>query len=216
MIIFMNFLTLQNSLPVGGICLGLGYVSPVSTLIRWFPDRRGFATGMAIMGFGGGAIVAAPLKEALLKYFAVAPTYLGPASAVDVITESGKRFVKIGAEMQEVIVATPSDIKVSAFSSLSEGVYLVGTENTGAAATFFTLGLSHFLLISLGAMPSRVSAAGWLPASITSSASPIQLNPVCSKSMLSQQDVHIDVAHKTPQFWSLSTCLCMNVSAGGG
>ena len=45
---------------IGGIGLGLGYVSPVSTLIRWFPDRRGMATGMAIMGFGGGAMIAAP------------------------------------------------------------------------------------------------------------------------------------------------------------
>ncbi len=48
---------------IGGCGLGLGYVSPVSTLIRWFPDRRGMAAGMAIMGFGGGAIIGAPLKE---------------------------------------------------------------------------------------------------------------------------------------------------------
>ena len=47
----------------GGCGLGLGYVSPVSTLIRWFPDRRGMATGMAIMGFGGGAMIGAPLKK---------------------------------------------------------------------------------------------------------------------------------------------------------
>ena len=46
----------------GGFGLGLGYVSPVSTLIRWFPDRRGMATGMAIMGFGGGAMIAKPSK----------------------------------------------------------------------------------------------------------------------------------------------------------
>jgi len=50
---------------IGGCGLGLGYVSPVSTLIRWFPDRRGMATGMAIMGFGGGAMIGAPLKEFL-------------------------------------------------------------------------------------------------------------------------------------------------------
>ena len=54
---------------VGGIGLGLGYVSPVSTLIRWFPDRRGMATGMAIMGFGGGAMIAAPLSVALMNHF---------------------------------------------------------------------------------------------------------------------------------------------------
>ncbi|MBK4736930.1 L-lactate MFS transporter [Noviherbaspirillum pedocola] len=54
---------------IGGIGLGLGYVSPVSTLIRWFPDRRGMATGMAIMGFGGGAMIAAPMSVALMKHF---------------------------------------------------------------------------------------------------------------------------------------------------
>ncbi len=48
---------------IGGIGLGLGYISPVSTLIKWFPDHRGMATGMAIMGFGGGAMIGAPLGE---------------------------------------------------------------------------------------------------------------------------------------------------------
>ncbi len=55
---------------IGGIGLGLGYISPVSTLIKWFPDRRGMATGMAIMGFGGGALVGSPLAAELMKYFA--------------------------------------------------------------------------------------------------------------------------------------------------
>ncbi|MFD3206321.1 OFA family MFS transporter [Pseudomonas sp. LS_2] len=55
---------------IGGIGLGLGYISPVSTLIKWFPDKRGMATGMAIMGFGGGAMVGAPLATALMGHFA--------------------------------------------------------------------------------------------------------------------------------------------------
>ncbi len=54
---------------IGGIGLGLGYISPVSTLIKWFPDRRGMATGMAIMGFGGGALIGAPLADLLMNYF---------------------------------------------------------------------------------------------------------------------------------------------------
>lgn len=57
---------------VGGIGLGLGYISPVSTLIKWFPDRRGLATGLAIMGFGGGAMIGAPLADKLMKFFATA------------------------------------------------------------------------------------------------------------------------------------------------
>ena len=54
---------------LGGIGLGIGYISPVSTLIKWFPDRPGLATGMAIMGFGGGALVASPLSRQLMSYF---------------------------------------------------------------------------------------------------------------------------------------------------
>lgn len=56
---------------LGGIGLGLGYISPVSTLIKWFPDRPGLATGLAIMGFGGGALIAAPLEDTLMKHFAL-------------------------------------------------------------------------------------------------------------------------------------------------
>jgi MFS family permease len=61
---------------IGGIGLGLGYISPVSTLIKWFPDRRGMSTGMAIMGFGGGAMIGAPLADLLMKHFA-GPTQVG-------------------------------------------------------------------------------------------------------------------------------------------
>jgi MFS family permease len=71
---------------LGGVGLGLGYIAPVSTLIKWFPDRPGMATGLAIMGFGGGALVGAPLAEALLEHFRT-PTSLGVAQT----------FVALGA-----------------------------------------------------------------------------------------------------------------------
>ena len=61
---------------IGGIGLGLGYISPVSTLVKWFPDRRGMATGMAIMGFGGGAMIGAPLANLLMMRFQ-SPTSVG-------------------------------------------------------------------------------------------------------------------------------------------
>lgn len=71
---------------LGGIGLGLGYISPVSTLIKWFPDRPGMATGMAIMGFGGGAMLAAPLSVALMDYFRTSTS-----------TGVGETFVVMGA-----------------------------------------------------------------------------------------------------------------------
>ncbi len=66
------WLMILGSGVIGGIGLGLGYISPVSTLIKWFPDKRGMATGMAIMGFGGGAMIGSPLAAELMKTFATA------------------------------------------------------------------------------------------------------------------------------------------------
>ncbi len=70
------WLMILGSGVIGGIGLGLGYISPVSTLIKWFPDRRGMATGMAIMGFGGGAMIGSPLAVDLMKRFS-SPTDVG-------------------------------------------------------------------------------------------------------------------------------------------
>src|SRR5690349_7128392 len=65
---------------IGGIGLGIGYISPVSTLIKWFPDRPGLATGLAIMGFGGGALIASPLSKQLMDWYD--PDYTGAADQV--------------------------------------------------------------------------------------------------------------------------------------
>ena len=72
----------------GGIGLGLGYISPVSTLIKWFPDRPGMATGMAIMGFGGAAFIASPLSVWLMSKFST-PTHVGVAET----------FISLGVDL---------------------------------------------------------------------------------------------------------------------
>jgi MFS family permease len=81
---------------IGGIGLGLGYISPVSTLIKWFPDRRGMATGMAIMGFGGGAMVGSPLAAELMNHFAT-PTSVGVAQTFLVMAAVYFVFMMAGA-----------------------------------------------------------------------------------------------------------------------
>lgn len=80
---------------LGGIGLGIGYISPVSTLIKWFPDRPGLATGMAIMGFGGGALVAAPLSNQLLRWFDsdFDPNARGAVASTSALTNT---FVTLG------------------------------------------------------------------------------------------------------------------------
>ncbi|HET7881045.1 MAG TPA: OFA family MFS transporter [Acetobacteraceae bacterium] len=81
---------------LGGIGLGLGYISPVSTLIRWFPDRPGMATGMAIMGFGGGAFIASPLSVWLIRQFST-DTHIGVAEAFIALGAIYFCFMMVGA-----------------------------------------------------------------------------------------------------------------------
>jgi MFS family permease len=138
---------------IGGVGLGLGYISPVSTLIKWFPDHRGMATGMAIMGFGGGAMIGAPLANLLINYF-----------------------------------KTPTSV--------------------GVWETFVAMGVIYFVFMMIGAFAYRVTPAGWRPDGWTP--------PSESRSMISEHHVHLDNAHKTPQFWLIWWVLCLNVSAGIG
>jgi MFS family permease len=79
-----------------GIGLCIGYISPVSTLIRWFPDRPGMATGMAIMGFGGGAFIASPLSVWLMAKFS-SPTHIGVAETFVVMGIGYLCFMMVGA-----------------------------------------------------------------------------------------------------------------------
>ncbi|MCC9204100.1 OFA family MFS transporter [Arthrobacter sp. zg-Y769] len=79
---------------IGGIGLGIGYISPVSTLIKWFPDRPGLATGMAIMGFGGGALIASPVSSALLSFFDPDSGTEGWVASGDAV---GKLFLTLAA-----------------------------------------------------------------------------------------------------------------------
>jgi MFS family permease len=138
---------------IGGIALGIGYISPVSTLIKWFPDRPGMATGMAIMGFGGGAFIASPLSVWLMSKFS-SPTHVG------------------------------------------------------VAETFVVLGVVYFLFMMVGAAIVRVPAAGWKPAGYVA--------PTVSRKLITQSDVYVYDALKTPQFWLIWWVLCLNVTAGIG
>lgn len=136
---------------IGGIGLGLGYISPVSTLIKWFPDRRGLATGMAIMGFGGGAMIGSPIATKLMANFST-------------------------------------------------------VTSVGAWQAFAVLGIIYFIAMMIGSFGYRVPATGWKPAGWTPPA-------VDTNAMIATKHVHLNKAHKTPQFWLIWFVLCMNVSA---
>lgn len=195
---------------IGGIGLGLGYVSPVSTLIRWFPDRRGMATGMAIMGFGGGAMLATPLKEYLLSLFYRAPEYLGAVADVSLITREGRRFVEMGGEMMEVVVVGVNEVADMVVPG-DPGVYLLGTGSVGAWQTFLAIGLIYFVVMMVAALSYRIPAKDWRPEGWTPPD-----ETVTRKKMMTHGSVDIDQALKTPQFYQLWIVLCFNVTAGIG
>jgi MFS family permease len=123
---------------IGGIGLGIGYISPVSTLIKWFPDRPGLATGMAIMGFGGGALIASPLSRQLMNFYdsdydgtagtvpsgeSVALLFLTLAVLYAVFMSFGALIVRVPAEGWKPDGFDPSTVKQKA---------LVTTENVSA------------------------------------------------------------------------------------
>ncbi|WP_341924682.1 OFA family MFS transporter [Nocardioides psychrotolerans] len=120
---------------IGGIGLGLGYIAPVSTLIKWFPDRPGLATGMAIMGFGGGAMIASPLSAKLLDLYGVGSDGLAAGSSV------AKLFVTLGLIYVVVMLfgawlvrVPPADWKPAGFdASKVKTKALVTTASVSAA-----------------------------------------------------------------------------------
>ena len=119
---------------VGGIGLGIGYISPVSTLIKWFPDRPGLATGLAIMGFGGGALIASPLSSTLLETYAsnpvdaIVPSFLTLGAIYLVSMMIGAFVVRLPAEGWQPEGWTPpaeeetSDLQTTADVSASSAI----------------------------------------------------------------------------------------------
>lgn len=194
---------------IGGCGLGLGYVSPVSTLIRWFPDRRGMAAGMAIMGFGGGAMIGTPMKEFFIRLFYRAPEYLGAVADVELVTEAGRRFANVAGSLQEVVIVGVTEARNMTVPG-PEGVYVVNTGAAGVAEAFFVIGLIYLAVMLVAAFSYRLPAADWKPEGW-------QPPTEDSKnSLISRHDVHIDQALKTPQFYQLWIVLCLNVTAGIG
>jgi MFS family permease len=197
---------------IGGCGLGLGYVSPVSTLLRWFPDRRGMATGLAIMGFGGGAIIAAPLKRELMEYFSVKPQHLGSTDEVTLLTEAGRRYAELGGIKLEVVVD-------------AQQVFVVGSGSTGVSSTFLVLGLLYMGVMLVSALAYRIPPENWIPPIIATQQSSSDTGPTkkltqkplfSPNRMISLANVDVDEALRTPQFYLLWVVLCMNVTAGIG
>ena len=110
---------------IGGCGLGIGYISPVSTLIKWFPDRPGLATGTAIMGFGGGALIGAPLAVGLMKHYSNS-TSTGVAATMITMGFIYLVFMMVGAFIVRI---PPPDWKPAGYVAPTQSKQLVTTQN---------------------------------------------------------------------------------------
>eukprot|EP01083_Nonionella_stella_P079684 218742_1 len=200
---------------LAGCGMGLAYLPPVATLIRWFPDRRGLATGMAICGFGGGAVLIVSLKKMLLARNFVAPQYLGQAT--DVITkrsDTGSLLAEVGDKWMEVVNVTASEVShiaTNAANTLHEGIYVVGTGSTGVAATMGTLGLGYLAITLTSGMCLKTPPKGWLPDSMR-----MDDTKSAPTSSYIVRNVHVDDVMKTPQFWLMATTFLSTATVGMG
>jgi hypothetical protein len=167
------------------------------------------ATGIAIMGFGGGAMIAKFMIGPMMKYYYKAPEYLGTVDSVNLVTEAGRRMVEVGGQMKEVVVVGANDIAKMLVPG-PEGVYLTGTGTIGVAETFFTLGVIYFIVMLIASFAYRIPAEGWKPEGW------VPPKEDEKHGMITQHHVHIDEALRTPQFYQLWIMLCLNVTAGIG
>ena len=119
---------------LGGIGLGLGYISPVSTLIKWFLDRPGMATGLAIMGFGGGAMIGSPLATTLMNHFK-SPASVGVVETMLVMGVVYFAFMMIGVF---TIRIPPPDWKPAGYVVPAKSNAMITTRNVDVNTAFKT------------------------------------------------------------------------------
>jgi len=187
-----------------GIGYGCAYTPPIQALIDWFPDRKGLASGLVIAGFGSGALFFTPMMGLLSSKFSSLPTYLG--SNLEVVVEGGKQFARVGGQLQEVIYATTSELAKLPYDCLAEGFYLVGSGNTGVAASLAAIGAIYASTVVASSLFIRRPAAGYLPAGYTPPAAAAGAG----------SNVHVDTLLKTPQFWFLFGTSTLLATGGMG
>lgn len=186
-----------------GCGMGLAYTPPLQALIEWFPDKKGMIGGIAIGGVGSGAILFTPISQYLLKKFEKIPEYAGAIGSISTITKDGRLFTENNGYLREVIIAHASDLaKVS--DSLKEGLYYVGTGNTGAAMTLAIFGASYLALMLTASLTIRRPPIGYKPEGYI---------PI-SNSSITNGNVHVNNVMKTPQFFLLGTTMCFILTGG--
>lgn len=208
---------------LGGVGVGLSYTPPVQTLVSWFPDRRGLASGLTIAGFGSGALIFTPAVEKLMSMYSRLPTFVGPTDQVQTTVEGGRLLAEVGGSLQEVVAASSADLAKLPYD-LAEGYYLVGSGATGAAPALAIAGGAYFLAMLASAATIRNPPPGYVPEGYAppaaagdkegSSPAPAVASP--GSSIPPGRNVSVDTVMKTPQYWLLGTTFFAMATGGMG
>lgn len=183
----------------GGLGWGLSYISSVSALLAWFPDKKGLASGIGIAVFAGGGLFAAPMIERLRQHFFSPPTFAGAMDAVESKIEAGRPYAHLpSGEWAEAVFVSSKNIATAPVSDgLLEGYYLVGTGDNGAMGAFATLGLLYGATMGLGAWSMKLPPTGWTPPGYTVTS---PSTPSASAAPTTEGSVSAATAMRTPQF----------------
>ena len=131
---------------IGGIGLGIGYIAPVSTLIKWFPDRRGLATGMAVLGFGAGALIASPIAAHLIQRVGIAQTFVMLGAGFLALMSLGAAYIVRPPADWELQVAANGAPKIRAGRDLAQ----MTAREAVRTRRFWMLWVMMFINISAG------------------------------------------------------------------
>lgn len=193
---------------MAGTGLGLAYTPPVQTLMQWFPDKKGVASGLTIAGFGSGALVFTPSVQYLMNKFHKLPEYLGPAEKFVTQIKDGRLFADVNGALVEVVNAGASELAKIPYT-LSEGLYVVGSGSTGAAEALAVMGGVYFSIMMASALafqkphPTYVAPVAAITASTGKTPAPVN-------------DITLEQAMRQPQFYLLGTTFTCLATGGMG
>lgn len=210
---------------ISGIGLGLGYISPVSTLVKWFPDRRGLATGLAIMGFGFGGLVCAhlidvfnpPSAELVLPADIKAKEYvdltiIDPDKAMSILAEVPDIEEYKETESQLMEMKRTGEVESDVFRSLEASIAPYKTvvlyEKSKIATTFLALGIIYLIIMLPGALYIAPPPDSYIEQF------DLESKNNSKRKIINVPDVTAFDALKTPGFYGLWIMLFINVSCG--
>ena len=198
---------------LGGTGIALGYTPPIATLMEWFPDKKGIASGLTVAGFGSGALLFTPAMQYLSKKFATMPDYLGKAGEVATVAKDGKLYAELdGGKLVECVQAGAAELAKIPYD-LPEGFYAVGTGNSGTAESLAIMGAIYSATILASALTIKKPWEGYEKSFAAPAA---DAGAEKAEEPVELEHITTEKAMKTSQFWLLGTSFFCMATGGMG